>query len=109
LVECFPLNILMVHLPKPTIIIAGSNLFSIELACGETIRFGSLEFIADCFDNLSISPEGIDLGTIFMGMAHSGSQSLHAILKESTGEDDSTSSEVESFDFPISQDCKVVI
>jgi hypothetical protein len=68
-----------------------------------------LEFIADRFDNLSLSLEGIDLGTIFVGMAHSRSQSLHAILEESVGDDDSASSEVESSDFPISQGCKVVI
>jgi hypothetical protein len=42
------------------------------------------------------------------GMACSGSQSLHAILKESPNEDDSTSSEGESSDSPIPTPCNVV-
>jgi hypothetical protein len=41
-------------------------------------------------------------------MAHSGSPSLHAILEESTGEDDSSSSEGRSSSFPISRDYNVV-
>jgi hypothetical protein len=43
-----------------------------------------------------------------MGMVHSGSPSLHAILEEYANEDDSTSSDGGSSGFPIPQDCKVV-
>jgi hypothetical protein len=68
----------------------------------ETICFGSLEFIADCFGNLSLSPEGNDSGTVFVGMVHSGSPSLHTILEESADEDDTTSSGGGSLGFPIS-------
>jgi hypothetical protein len=41
-------------------------------------------------------------------MARNGLPSLHAILKESPSEDDSTSSEGKSFSFPIPTACNVV-
>jgi hypothetical protein len=43
-----------------------------------------------------------------MGMVHSGSPSLHAILKESASEDNSASSNKESSGFPIPWDYNVV-
>jgi hypothetical protein len=36
--------------------------FSAELSLGETIHLGNQEFIADRSDNLSLSPQGKDLG-----------------------------------------------
>jgi hypothetical protein len=108
-VACFTLNILMVYSLKPVVVTDGSNLASVKHAWGETIRFEILDIIADRFDNLIFSPEGNESGTVFMGMAHSGLPSLHAILKESVGEDESTLSERGSFGFPTSQDCNVVI
>jgi hypothetical protein len=89
----FSLNILMVHLPKPVVITDGRNLFGVELAWGETIHFRNLEFITECFDNLSLSLEVNDSSVVFIGMAHSRSPSSHGILEESTSKDDSTSSE----------------
>jgi hypothetical protein len=50
----------MVHLPKPTVVVDGSNLLSAELAWGEAIPLGNQEFITDHSDNLSLSPEGKD-------------------------------------------------
>jgi hypothetical protein len=38
----------------------------------KTIHFGSLEFIADQFSNLSLSPLGSSLGAIIMGPARGG-------------------------------------
>jgi hypothetical protein len=55
-VVCFPLNVSMVHSPKPTIIDNGNTLTDIGFALGETIHFESLEFIINCFSNLSLSP-----------------------------------------------------
>jgi hypothetical protein len=61
-----------------------------------------LEFITDCFDSLSLSPEGNDSSVVFVGMVHSGSLSLHIILEESTDEGDTTFSRGGSSDFSIS-------
>jgi hypothetical protein len=107
-VACFPLNISMVYSPKPTIITDGNNLIHVKFARGETISFGGMEFITDRFDNLSFSPEGNASGAIVVGMVHSGSPSLHAILKESTSEDDLASRDEGISGFPISQGCNVV-
>jgi hypothetical protein len=52
--------------------------------------------------------EGKDACSIFMGVAHSGLPSLHAILEDSASEDDSTSNEGESSGFPIPQGCNMV-
>jgi hypothetical protein len=68
-------------LSKLVVITNDSNLFGVKLAWGETIHFGNLEFITGCFDNLSLSTEWNDLGAVFVGMAHSGSLSLHALLE----------------------------
>jgi hypothetical protein len=87
----FPLDVLIVHLPQPTNSTDDINLLGIELAWGEIIQFGNLEFIANHLDNLSLSPEGNDLGVVFEGMAYSGSPSLYDILEQSAGEDDSAS------------------
>jgi hypothetical protein len=98
----------MIHLLKPIVITDASNLFDVELTWGETVHFKNLEFIADRFDNLSLSPERNDSGAVFVGMDHSGSPSLHAILEEFVGEDDSASSEGRSSGFLISRGCNVV-
>jgi hypothetical protein len=39
---------------------------------GETIHFGSLEFIADYFTHLSLPSKGSDSGAVFMGTTRSG-------------------------------------
>jgi hypothetical protein len=80
----------------------------IELTWGEILRFRNLEFITDHFDNQSLSPEGNYSGIIFVGMVHRRSPSLHAILVESTSEDDLASSDGGSFGFPIPRECNVV-
>jgi hypothetical protein len=95
-------------LPKVDIATKGIYLFGIELTWGGTIHFEKLEFIADHIDNQSLSPEGNDSCTIFVGMVHSGSPSLHAILEELAREDDLISSDRESSNFPIPWDCNVV-
>jgi hypothetical protein len=48
-----------------------------RLLCGgfslcETIHFGSVEFITDCFGGLSLSPKMDDLDAAFMGSTRSG-------------------------------------
>jgi hypothetical protein len=97
---CFPLNVLMVHSLKLAVIANGECQTGIRFAIGETIRFGSLQFIADRSSSLSLSPEGNDSDAIFVRMVHSGSSSLHTILKEFTDEGDTTSSERGKLWFP---------
>jgi hypothetical protein len=75
---------------------------------GETICFRSLEFIAGRFGSLSISPEGNDSYTIFVGMVHSGSSSLHTILEESTDVCGTSSSGGGRSSFPIYRGCNMV-
>jgi hypothetical protein len=85
------------------IIADGESLTDVGATHSETIHFGSLEFIADHFGNLSLSDEGKVSGGVFVGMTHSGLLSLHTILKESASEGDTTSSGVGSSSFPISK------
>jgi hypothetical protein len=85
---CFPLNVSIAYSPKLTFVADGNNQTGIGLTLGETICFGSLEFTADCFSNLSLSPEGNHSGAVFVGMVHSGSPSMHTVLEESFDEGD---------------------
>jgi hypothetical protein len=72
----FSLDVLMVHSSALTVATDDEHLMCSGFSLGETVHFGSLEFIADCFDGLSLSPKGSDLGAIFVGTTHSGSPSL---------------------------------
>jgi hypothetical protein len=107
-VACFPLNVLMVHSPKPVVTTDGNHQTDDGFTMVKSIHFGSLEFVADRFGVLSLFPEGNDLDVAFVEMVHSGSPSLHTILEESTNEDNITSSGGGSSAFLISQGCNVV-
>jgi hypothetical protein len=48
----------MVPSPKAIIIADDNTLIGVGFTLGKTIHFGSLEFIAERFGNLSLSPEG---------------------------------------------------
>jgi hypothetical protein len=96
------------HLCRPATATSAISFFNIELTRDYAIRFKDLEFIVEQLDNLFLLPEGDDSSAVVGGMAHSGSPSLHAILEESPSEDDSTSSEGESFGSPIPMVCTVV-
>jgi hypothetical protein len=98
----------MVHSLRLTIVTDDNHQVGIGFTLGETRHFGSLEFIADHFSNLSLSPEWNDSGAAFVGMAHSGSPSLHTIFKESADEDDTTSSGGGNSGFPISRGCNML-
>jgi hypothetical protein len=93
----------MVHTSTLTITTDGDHLTSGGFSFDEPIRFGSMEFIFDCFVSLSLSPKGSGSGAVFMGMAHSGSPSLRTILEDFADELYMTSSGEGSSDFPISR------
>jgi hypothetical protein len=73
----------MVHSSTLSITTDGEHPTCGGFSLGETVHFGSLEFIADYFDSLSLSAKGSDSGAIFMGTTHSGSQSLWAMIEDS--------------------------
>jgi hypothetical protein len=50
----------MAYSPKLTFVASDNNLTDVWLTPGETICFESLEFTANRFGNLSLSPEGND-------------------------------------------------
>jgi hypothetical protein len=62
----FPLDILMVHSSALAVSIDNAHLSCGGFSQGETICFVSLEFIADCFSGLSLSPRRNDSGAAFM-------------------------------------------
>jgi hypothetical protein len=85
----------------------GERLTCGSFSLGKTVHFGSLECITDCFDSLSLAPKGNDSGAIFMGITCSGLPSMCTILKDSTYEFYTTTSEEGSSGFPISQRCSM--
>jgi hypothetical protein len=88
------------------------RLFGIKVTQDDAIHLEDLMFITDSSDNLCLTTEGEgggDSDAVVRGMARSGSPSLHAILKESPSEDDSTSSKGESSGFPLWRACNAMI
>jgi hypothetical protein len=102
-VACSALNVSMVHPSMLIVTNDGEHLTCNGISLGETIHFGRLEFIADCFGSLSFSPKGNDSCTVFMGMACSGSPSWRSILEDSTDEFYTAYSREGSSGFPISR------
>jgi hypothetical protein len=68
----FPLDVPMVPSSTLTIAADGERLSCSRFSLSETIHFGSLKFIIDCFDDLSLSPMGDSSDAIVMGSAHGG-------------------------------------
>jgi hypothetical protein len=65
----------------------GERLTCGGFSLGETVLFGSLEFIVDCFGGLSLSPRRNDSGAAFVGSTRSGPPSLlRAMIEDSTKE-----------------------
>jgi hypothetical protein len=83
---CFPLDILMVHSSALTVATDSERLMCGGLSLGETVHFGNLEFIAECFGSLCLSRKGSDLGAFFMVTTRSWSPSLQTMIEDSTDE-----------------------
>jgi hypothetical protein len=65
--RAFPLDVQMVHSFALAVSTDGECLTCSGFSLDKTIRFGSLEFITDCIDGLSLSPRRNDSGATFMG------------------------------------------
>jgi hypothetical protein len=65
IVARFPLDVLMVHSSALAVTTDSECLTCGAFSLCETICFGSLESIADCFGSLSLSPKESDSGTTF--------------------------------------------
>jgi hypothetical protein len=52
----FPLDVSMVHSSALTVVTNSERLTCGGFFLSETVHFGSLEFIVDCFSGLSFSP-----------------------------------------------------
>jgi hypothetical protein len=76
----------MVHSFALVISADGERLTCDGFSLIETVHFGSLEFITDCFDGLSLCPKGSNPGVVFVGTTHNGSSSLWAMIEDSTEE-----------------------
>jgi hypothetical protein len=77
--------------PKLSFFANGNNSTDVGLTLGETIRFGSSEFTADCLDSLSLPHKEHDSCAFFIRMVHNGSPSLRIALGDSSDEDSATS------------------
>jgi hypothetical protein len=94
----------MVHSSMQVVATDGECLTCGGFSLDETIHFGSLVFIIDCFGGLSLSPRGGgDLGAIFVGMTRSGSSSLWAMIEDSPDEFYTASSREGSFGLVVSR------
>jgi hypothetical protein len=93
----------MVHSSTFAVSTNGECLTCSGFSLDETVCLGSLEFIADCFGSLSLSPMGSHLDAIFVGTTHSRSPSLRAMIEDSIDKFYTTSSGEGSFDLSVSQ------
>jgi hypothetical protein len=91
----------MVHSSALAISADGECLTCSGFSLSKTLRFESLEFIADCFGGLSLSPRRNDSGAAFMGSTHTRPPSLlRAMIEDSTKEFYMASSGEGGFDLP---------
>jgi hypothetical protein len=72
-VVCFSSSIMMVHSSILAVATDDEWLTCSSFSLTETIHFGTLEFIADYFNSMSLSPKGSNSSTIFMGTTYNRS------------------------------------
>jgi hypothetical protein len=92
--HAFPLDVSMVYSSMLAVSTDGECLTCSDFSLGETVHFGSLEFIVDCFGDLSLSPSRNESSAAFMGSPHNGPPTLlQAMIEHSTVEFFTASSE----------------
>jgi hypothetical protein len=97
----FPLSVSMVPTSVLTVNAEDECLSCDVFSLGETIQFGSLKFITDHFDGLSLSPMGYGSTTVVMGSTHGGPPSpLQATIGDSIEEFHMTLNIEGRIDFP---------
>jgi hypothetical protein len=101
--RAFPLDVSIINSSMLTVATDGECLICGGCSLCKTIRFGWLEFIANCFDSLSLSTKGSDSGAIFMGTTRRGSLLLRAMIEDSIDEFYTASSGEGSSGLPISR------
>jgi hypothetical protein len=94
---------MMVHSTMLAVATDNECLMCGGISLGETVHFGSLELIVNCFDSLGLSPKGSDSSVIFIEATRSGSPSLRAMIEDSTDEFYTTSSGEGSFSLSVSR------
>jgi hypothetical protein len=83
----FPLDVPMVSSSTLIVVADGERLSCGGFSLDEIVCFGSLDFIADYFGGLSLSPRRDGSDTTFMGSTHNRSPSpLRAMIGDSTEE-----------------------
>jgi hypothetical protein len=99
--HAFPLDVLMVPSSSLTVAADGERLSCDVFSLGETIRFGRLEFIADRFSVLSLSPMGDGSGATIMGSTCGVTPSpLRAMIGDSIKEFHTASDKEGKIDLP---------
>jgi hypothetical protein len=97
----------MIHSSMLVVTTDGERLTCGGFSLDETIRFGSLEFIINCFGSLSFSPKENNSSTIFVETVRNESPSLCTIIEDSIDEFYMTSSGEGNSGFPISRRCSM--
>lgn len=90
-----------------TIATDGELLTNTRFTPGEVFCFGTFDFVVDRFGYLGVSDEGNVPSPVFVGMTHSGSDSLRTILEDDVEDEDMTASDGGSSDFPAARECNV--